>query len=144
MPNPGLPIIDETVSTTNAWLNEIARRTGTGHRDAFHVLRAGLHALRDRLTADEAVHLGQQLPTLIRGIYFENWRPAATPVLDRSLDAWLATLEGHLLAANADAVPPGDAAGALFGVLKQHIDDGACRHLQAQLPGEVADLLKAA
>jgi uncharacterized protein (DUF2267 family) len=125
MPEPRVPILDETVSTTN-------------------VLRAGLRVLRERLTADEAVHLGQQLPTLVRGIYFEKWRPAATPVLDRSLDAWLATLKGHLLAADADAVPPGAAARALFGVLKHHIDDGVCRHLQAQLPGEVADLLEAA
>jgi uncharacterized protein (DUF2267 family) len=144
MPNLGLPIIDDTVNTTNSWLNEIAERTGAGQRDAYHVLRAGLHALRDRLTADEAVHLGQQLPTLVRGIYFENWRPAATPVLDRSLDAWLATLEGHLLAANADAVPPVEAAEALFGLLKNHMDEGECRHLEAQLPGEMADLLKAA
>ena len=144
MSGPGLPIIDETVNTTNAWLNEIADRTGAGKAGAYHVLRAGLHALRDRLTADEAVHLSQQLPTLVRGIYFESWRPLETPVLDRSLEAWLATLEGHLMAANADAIPPKKAAEALFAVLKEHIDDGECRHLEVQLPGEVADLLRAA
>jgi uncharacterized protein (DUF2267 family) len=140
----GLPIIDETVDTTNAWLNEISDRTGAGRTGAYHVLRAGLHALRDRLTADEAVHLSQQLPTLVRGIFFEKWRPAETPVLDRSLGDWLATLEGHLTAANADSVPPLKAAEALFAVLKGHIDEGECRHLEVQLPGEVADLLKAA
>jgi len=144
MSDLGLPLIDETVNTTNAWLNEISGRNGIGKKDAYHVLRAGLHALRDRLTADEAVHLSQQLPTLVRGIYFESWRPAETPVLDRSLEAWLATLEGHLLAANADALPPKAAAEAVFSVLKSHIDEGECRHLEVQLPGEVADLLRAA
>jgi uncharacterized protein (DUF2267 family) len=140
----GLPVIEETVEAANAWLDGIAERTGTGRRDAYHILRAGLHALRDRLTVEEAADLGQQLPTLVRGIYFEEWRPAGTPLRDRSLAAWLITLEGHLLAANADAVPPRDAARAVFGMLRQHVGAGACRHLAAQLPDEVAALLKAA
>jgi uncharacterized protein (DUF2267 family) len=33
----------------------------------YRLLRATLHALRDRLPAQEAVHLGAQLPMLIRG-----------------------------------------------------------------------------
>ena len=144
MPHDRLPIIAETLATTDAWLDEIAARTGTDRRDAFHVLRAGLHALRDRLTAEEAVRLGQQLPTLVRGLYFEGWRPAGTPVRDPTLEAWLTTLEGHLLAANADTVPPAAAARAVFAVLGRHVDSRECRHLEALLPDALADLLRAA
>ncbi len=144
MADLGLSIIDETVQTTNIWLNEIDDRIGAGKQSAYHVLRAGLHALRDRLTADEAVHLGQQLPTLIRGIYFEGWRPSATPILDRSLDAWLGTVEGHLRSQNETGTDARQAAEAVFGVLRKHVDEGEFRHLEVQMPGDVADLMRAA
>jgi uncharacterized protein (DUF2267 family) len=32
-----------------------------------------LHVLRDRLTPEQAVHLGAQLPILVRGVYYEGW-----------------------------------------------------------------------
>ena len=38
-----------------------------------------LHTLRDRLTVDVAAKLAAQLPTLIRGIYYEDWDPSRTP-----------------------------------------------------------------
>jgi uncharacterized protein (DUF2267 family) len=33
-----------------------------------------LHALRDRLPPEIAVHLSAQLPMLVRGIYYEGWK----------------------------------------------------------------------
>ena len=35
-----------------------------------------LHAVRDRLQVNDAVSLGAQLPELLRGAYYEQWRPA--------------------------------------------------------------------
>jgi uncharacterized protein (DUF2267 family) len=144
MPDARLAVIDDTAALTTAWLDEIARRTGTGPALAYHVLAAGLHALRDRLTAEEAARLAQDLPTLVRGIYFDGWRPAETPVRDPSLAAWLVTLEGRLLAADADTVPPRAAAEAVFALLKAHLSDRATRRLAARLPDDVAALLRAA
>jgi hypothetical protein len=40
------------------------------------VLGGMLHVLRDRLTIQEAVQPGAQLPMLIRGLYWEGWDPA--------------------------------------------------------------------
>lgn len=49
-----------------------------------------LHALRDRLTSDEVVHLGPELPMIIRGVYFEGFdikNPSRNDDLDEFLNA---------------------------------------------------------
>lgn len=40
---------------------------------AFVVLKATLKAIRDRIQPGEALHLGGQLPALLRGFYFEGY-----------------------------------------------------------------------
>jgi uncharacterized protein (DUF2267 family) len=66
----GLSTFDETVQLSNQWLNELMLAVDweDKHR-AYRLLRATLHALRDRLTAHEAAQFGAQLPMLIRGLY---------------------------------------------------------------------------
>src|SRR5436309_348131 len=65
-------IFDHTVEETHEWLldvmDELAFRD---EHKAQRILRAVLHALRDRLTVNEAVQLAAQFPALLRGFYFE-------------------------------------------------------------------------
>lgn len=70
---------DTTLEKTYAWVNELADELDIDRHQAYIVLRAFLHALRDRLPVESAVHLGAQLPMLVRGFYYEGWNPARTP-----------------------------------------------------------------
>jgi hypothetical protein len=57
----GLPIFDETVQLTNVWLNEMGELDWKYKKRAYRVLRATLHALRDRTLA--AVSMSSAIKT---------------------------------------------------------------------------------
>ena len=68
--------IANAVQTTQQWLNELCANgdlSDTG--EAVAILRSVLHQLRDRLSLEEAVDLSAQLPLIVRGMYYEGWRP---------------------------------------------------------------------
>ena len=97
-----------------------------------------LHALRDRLTVDEASHLGAQLPMLVRGIYYEGWKPAATPHRERTLDEFLQHVEREMRY-NVD-VAPMLAVSAVFVLLDRKITAGEVHDIQHMLPEPVRAL----
>ena len=69
------------VHTANIWLSDINSAFGTrDRRYTQRALRTWLHTLRDRLTVDAAVKFGQQLPELLRGIYYDGWEPTISTV----------------------------------------------------------------
>ncbi|HET9093432.1 MAG TPA: DUF2267 domain-containing protein [Acidimicrobiales bacterium] len=135
----GLEVIDRTVEKTYEWLDEIARRDllDEPHR-AYQVLRAVLHALRDRLEPDVAAHLAAQLPLLVRGLFYEGWDPSSTP-MRLSLAEFLGRVESEAgLKGPSEAE---DAARAVLSLLRDDLGQGTVDHLVSVLPREFADLV---
>ncbi|MFD1049696.1 DUF2267 domain-containing protein, partial [Kibdelosporangium lantanae] len=67
--------------TAYEWLRVIADQLGTDDvHEAYQVLRPWLHLLRDRLSVPGAAHLAAQLPELLRGVFYDGWRPSEVPV----------------------------------------------------------------
>jgi len=131
----GLEVFDETLHKTNTWLKEIGEMLGSDRHGAYQALRAVLHCLRDRLTIDEAAHLGEQLPMLIRGIYYEAWRPAGKPEKIRSREEFLALIGTRL--PNKALLNREDAVRAVFQTLETHVSAGEIGHVVHSLPKEI-------
>lgn len=83
-------IIERSAEKASIWLQDVATELGDGDLQyAYRVLRAVLHVLRDRLAIAEVAQLAAQLPTLIRGIYYEGWDPSRTPMPPYTVDTFL-------------------------------------------------------
>lgn len=138
MADLGLKVIDQTVQETNTWLSDISKEMNHPDRQmAYHALRGVLFTLRDRLPVAEAMHLAAQLPTLIRGFYFEGYKVAGKPVkYDR--DAFLQRVNQELQ--QAGGANPEEATHAVLDVLTRNIDEGEIRHLLELLPKDVLAL----
>jgi uncharacterized protein (DUF2267 family) len=72
---------EHAVQRANVWVADVTSALGSQDRQyGQRVVRAWLHTLRDRLTIEAAVKLAQQLPELLRGIYYDGWEPHLVPV----------------------------------------------------------------
>lgn len=125
---------DTTLEKTYLWLNELAEELGTSDRhEAYQVLRAFLHALRDRLPVESAVNLGAQLPMLVRGFYYEGWDPAHKPE-KMHLEAFLAYVRRE---ANWDPDDVEAAVQAASRTLQHHVTEGELAKSIGILPNDI-------
>ncbi len=134
----GLDVFDKTLQTTNTWLDEIMADIGPDRQVAWHVLGAVLRTLRDRLTLGLAVHLGAQLPLLVRGLYYDQWRASEQPSRLRSADEFLEHVSKGLTGTRPVNVK--DATQAVFKVLSHYVDPDQIENVREALPEQVRAL----
>lgn len=134
----GLAVFDKTLQTTHIWLDQIMERLGPDRQTAWKVLSTVLHKLRDRLPVEAAAHLGAQLPLLVRGAYYDQYRPARQPVVCRSREEFVAEVAEWL--SDVRPVDPEAAIRAVFETLSRHIDQGQVEKTRHLLPEAIREL----
>ena len=136
----GLQTLDHSVQTTNVWLNGIMQELHTMDRqEAYQAMRATLHVLRDRLPVDEAAHLAAQLPTVIRGVYFEGWRPSGKPEKCRDRREFFGRMQEELTHEELRRDPE-RTFRAVIHTLSQHVTQGEVEEVKQSLPSEIREL----
>jgi uncharacterized protein (DUF2267 family) len=138
MSSTGLDVFDKTLQTTNIWLDEIMSDVGPDRHVAWHVLGAVLRTLRDRLPLELAIKLGAQLPLLVRGSYYDGYRPSEVPSRLRHQDEFMSAVAEKL--EGTRPVNVRDAIVSVFGVLSAHLTRGECQKVRDALPDELKAL----
>ncbi len=135
----GLEGLERTVHLTHVWINDLNDRLCWNDKSrAYRLLKAVLHAVRDWLEVDEFANLAAQLPGLLRGAYYEQWRPATTPVKKRNRQAFLDHVERDFkrdpLLNTAECVT------AVFQLLSEKITTGEVEDVWHALPEDVREM----
>jgi uncharacterized protein (DUF2267 family) len=135
----GLEGLERTVQLTHVWINDLNDRLGLNDKSrSYRLLKAVLHALRDWLKVDESANFAAQLPGLLRGAYYEQWRPATTPVTKRGRQEFLDRVDRDFkrdpLSSTAECVT------AVFQLLSDKITPGEIADVRQALPAEIREL----
>jgi uncharacterized protein (DUF2267 family) len=139
--------LEKYAASGNEFLREVAEelRIPGDIEMAGRIVRSVLHALRARLTLEEAFDLMAQLPLALRGVFGDGWRPTKGP------DKSLRTAEDFLNAVTAqdprtslrdfpNPMRTQHAVQAVFRVLKRHVSRGESADVAGQLPRRLRPL----
>lgn len=92
----GLDVLDTAVSETNAWIDEVmAELRWKDRHKAYMGMRTTLQAVRDCLPVADVVRFGMQLPLLMRGFYYEGWKPSRKPPAEQDTAACLTPIHNY-------------------------------------------------
>lgn len=130
---------ETTTQKTLEWLRELEEEMELeNRRRSYEILRAYFHALRDRLTVEEVAQLGAQLPMLLRGVYYEGWRPSHKPEKMNAREFLDHVAEEGLLVGMDETER---AVRAATKVLWSHVSVGEVDDVIGSLPRDIRSLL---
>ena len=134
-----MKILEKMNQHAAIWIEDMMAELHTENADkAMHALRAGLQALRDRLSVDEAAHLSAQLPLIVRGMFFEGWDPTGKPLRIRHREDFLALVREKF---GRDDAAANEIVRALFRVLQRRVSQGEITDVMTGLPQDLVDLV---
>lgn len=132
-------------SEGNKFINEVANKLRCDRSTAGRVTRAVLHALRDRLPANDAIQFAQGLPMALKGLFIDQYDISKTPVMIRHADDFINFIRlKNRFSAVADFHSPFDvirALNAVFYVLDKNMDKGQVQQIKQILPLEIVHLI---
>ena len=123
-----------TVEETEAWLEEVRSTAGFAHeRQAYAALRAVLLAVRDQLSIPDTARFSAQLPTLLRGLYFDAWHPG-----EADAQSFAAAVRDRL--SGQPDIAPDRAIHAVLAVVARRLGRKAVEELGVPLPKDLMQL----
>jgi uncharacterized protein (DUF2267 family) len=143
MVDAGFAAFSTTVDRTNRVLKEIESAYGwpkERRNQSYAALRAVLHALRDRLSVDEAAQLAAQFPVLIRGIYYDGWDPSRVPQRMHR-DEFLGRVRREFSYDVEGGMPR--LVQTVLHALRPHVTQGEWEDIRAGMPRDLAAVVSA-
>ncbi|MFY1622318.1 DUF2267 domain-containing protein [Micromonospora sp. WMMD723] len=132
---------ESSVDKTNLILKDIEDAYGwprTRRNQSYAALRTVLHLLRDRMTVQECAEFSAQLPVLVRGIYFDGWRPEDVPVKLNRDDFLYEVRQGFPYDVEGG---PERVTRVVLDALRRHVTQGEWQDVKAGMPRDLQRLI---
>jgi uncharacterized protein (DUF2267 family) len=127
-----------SLEATRAWIDELMAILQTDESHACRAFRVVGHELRDQLTTEEAADLAAQLPLLLRGVFFEGWRPNGKPASRSKKDFLENVAESYKEISNKKQIE--SIVRDFFRFLDRKVSPGEIRDIVTGLPKQLRDL----
>ncbi|MDT0533275.1 DUF2267 domain-containing protein [Micromonospora sp. DSM 115977] len=132
---------ESSMDKTNLILKDIEQAYGWPKKQrnqSYCALRTVLHLLRDRMPVQESVEFAAQLPVLVRGIYFDGWKPSDVPIKLNRDDFLLEVRQGFPYDAEGG---PERVVRVVLDTLRRHVTQGEWEDVKATMPRDMANIL---
>ncbi|MDG4781236.1 DUF2267 domain-containing protein [Micromonospora sp. WMMD961] len=132
---------ESSLDKTNLILKDIEDAYGwpkERRNQSYAALRTVLHLLRDRLPVDESVEFAQQLPVLVRGIYFDGWVPSDVPIKLNRDDFLYEVRQGFPYDAEGG---PERVTQVVLDTLRRHVTQGEWQDVKDTMPKDLATMM---
>ena len=132
---------ESSLDKTNLILKDIENAYGwpkDRRNQSYAALRTVLHLLRDRLPVDESVEFAQQLPVLVRGIYFDGWVPSDVPIKLNRDDFLYEVRQGFPYDAEGG---PERVTQVVLDTLRRHVTQGEWQDVKDTMPKDLAVMM---
>jgi uncharacterized protein (DUF2267 family) len=130
----------------NRFIKEVARELDTDRSRAARITRAILHAIRDRLPANEAIEFAQGLPMALKGVFIDRYDISKTPIRIRDKRVFVEFIRRKAgPTVSIDFPGPKSVVSALqgfFSVLERNMSYGQVHQLKQLLNRELVDLIE--
>lgn len=132
---------EASLDKTNLLLKDIEQAYGwpkERRNQSYAALRTVLHLLRDRLPVEESAHFAAQLPTIVRGVYFDGWDPAIVPVKLNRDDFLFEVRRGFPYEVDGGAE---GVVRTVLGALRRHVPQGEWDDVKSNVPKDLSNVL---
>ncbi|MGC5310903.1 DUF2267 domain-containing protein [Micromonospora zamorensis] len=132
---------ESSLDKTNLILKDIENAYGwpkERRNQSYAALRTVLHLLRDRLPVNESVEFAQQLPVLVRGIYFDGWVPSDVPIKLNRDDFLYEVRQGFPYDAEGG---PERVTQVVLDTLRRHVTQGEWQDVKDTMPKDLAMMM---
>ncbi len=129
----------------NEMIHKLSIELTVPRDQAARILRAVLHALRERLTLEENFDFLSQLTMIIKGVYIDGYNPGKSFVHSRSLEDFLDDIR------SADPNAAGHDLGndartkwlvqGVFRILNEYISEGEMKDIVNVLPKKIGTFI---
>jgi uncharacterized protein (DUF2267 family) len=92
------------------------------------------------MSTQEIAQLGAQLPPFIRGIFYEGWNPAKTPITKGGKPLFLRQVRGEFAHTSNPEVDAEHITRAVLRVLCKHVSKGELEQVKALFPRALREL----